>query len=729
MEAGPTPLHTPRSPPVLPCRCCSPSSMRPWASCCQAGRRSCCTARCWPCWPWCASCWRARTRAPRPRWARPSVCCCPSCRSRRRSRRAQVRARLPLLDVLPCRNPGGGRPAAPGHRRRALSRVCVTRAPPPLKHTSSPPPSLPLTGLPQDPLASVRLPAQCHQLLAALLGATSLGRRAPALRTQLYSALLQFLNFARGSRPGDASPLVLQKLLSGLGPGAASAAQLDSAQTELDAGILALVLQHREELVGLLAQDALASSGPRGVAQAVALHLLAALVSADDSGQVSEAVFASGLPRSLLQGLPDATAALLSVSAHKLHAAGYVADAQLALLLRLAEAGAPRSAQQRQAAKALHELQALQHLASCRCAPAAAAAATLPSPRPLSWPGLCPPCSCSLSSLWDLRCCCTSRAAGPPPAPGPCLLASSPLAGPPPPPPCPPPCRALDYDVEEPGEVQRQQAGSLRERMHQLVPPVLRLVLSLVSAFPESAAVRADACRCAAVAWSQRLRHRAPPRSGQLWKLHARWAAVVARHACAAMRPGRWCCLARQQSSGPPRSQRGSRRRRPRRAPAPRPPAPARQVRGLPPAHGGAHHARGDGRRQQLVAAGGRRAAGGAAAGAAAQQAGADGRCGACARPGPGPPPPALRLAGVPAGNAAGGARPLLAAALPCCCAAASCRAARARPPRPPRSRPGASGVRQPARRHVPALAALRRAQRAQHEPAGAGPAAGGRRA
>lgn len=186
------------------------------------------------------------------------------------------------------------------------------------------------------------------------------------LRTQLYCALLQFLNFARGSAMGSTSPLVLQKLLAGFAAHGVSAAQLDSAQTELDSGITALVLQHRDELVTLLAQDALASTGPRGVAQAVALHLMAALVSVDDSGQMAEAVFASGVPRALLQGLPESTQQLLNVPAHKLHAAGYVADAQLALLLRLAEAGAPRSAAQRAAAKALHELQALQHLGNCR---------------------------------------------------------------------------------------------------------------------------------------------------------------------------------------------------------------------------------------------------------------------------------------------------------------------------------------------------------------------------
>jgi hypothetical protein len=57
------------------------------------------------------------------------------------------------------------------------------------------------------------------------------------------------------------------------------------------------------------------------------------------------------------------------------------------------------------------------------------------------------------------------------------------------------PPRALDYDVEEPGEVQRQRPGSTRERLHQLVAPVLRLVLSLLSAFPDSSAVRLEACR------------------------------------------------------------------------------------------------------------------------------------------------------------------------------------------------------------------------------------------
>lgn len=39
------------------------------------------------------------------------------------------------------------------------------------------------------------------------------------LRCEMYAALLQYLQFCKGSKLGDTMPLVLEKLLEGLGPG------------------------------------------------------------------------------------------------------------------------------------------------------------------------------------------------------------------------------------------------------------------------------------------------------------------------------------------------------------------------------------------------------------------------------------------------------------------------------------------------------------------------------
>lgn len=54
-------------------------------------------------------------------------------------------------------------------------------------------------------------------------------------------------------------------------------------------------------------------------------------------------------------------------------------------------------------------------------------------------------------------------------------------------------CRALDLQPEEPGFGRHTGAASLRQRLHQLLTPLLRLVLALVSALPSSTAVREQA--------------------------------------------------------------------------------------------------------------------------------------------------------------------------------------------------------------------------------------------
>ncbi|KAL4441042.1 hypothetical protein ABPG77_010473 [Micractinium sp. CCAP 211/92] len=54
-------------------------------------------------------------------------------------------------------------------------------------------------------------------------------------------------------------------------------------------------------------------------------------------------------------------------------------------------------------------------------------------------------------------------------------------------------CRAIDLQPEEPGFGQFTGAASLRQRLHQLLTPLLRLVLAIVTALPNSSAVREQA--------------------------------------------------------------------------------------------------------------------------------------------------------------------------------------------------------------------------------------------
>jgi hypothetical protein len=48
-----------------------------------------------------------------------------------------------------------------------------------------------------DPLALVRVPGRCHDLLRLLLDLLLHMRRTQAVRLQLYAALLQYLQFCR----------------------------------------------------------------------------------------------------------------------------------------------------------------------------------------------------------------------------------------------------------------------------------------------------------------------------------------------------------------------------------------------------------------------------------------------------------------------------------------------------------------------------------------------------
>jgi hypothetical protein len=76
------------------------------------------------------------------------------------------------------------------------------------------------------------------------------------------------------------------------------------AQGELERGNAAELRAARGALVSLLAQDALTPAARGGTGQAIALHLLAALVAADAGGAAMAAeVHAKGVTRALLDGL------------------------------------------------------------------------------------------------------------------------------------------------------------------------------------------------------------------------------------------------------------------------------------------------------------------------------------------------------------------------------------------------------------------------------------------
>ena len=67
-----------------------------------------------------------------------------------------------------------------------------------------------------DPLALVRTPPRCHELLRSLLDLLQRARReAPALRVQLYGCLLQYMQYCRGSRLGACTPVVLEAVIEG----------------------------------------------------------------------------------------------------------------------------------------------------------------------------------------------------------------------------------------------------------------------------------------------------------------------------------------------------------------------------------------------------------------------------------------------------------------------------------------------------------------------------------
>jgi len=345
-----------------------------------------------------------------------------------------------------------------------------------------------------DPLALVRAPHRCHELLRLLLELLALSRRVQPVRVQLYAALLQYLQFCRGSKlSSTCSPLVLEAVLQGLGTaqaesrtaataagpsstpaltngyadsttrqlalqGAAGSnggeaaaaaaavtstvvARLDAAQEAIEQGNALLVNEQGPVLVDIMARDALDSSAPQ-LQQAVALHALAALVAA---GAAS--------PSALPTTTPAAGLVAGSSAGGSLAGALYAHNVPQALLAGLA--GVPQTllaAHARGSRRAVFVIEAQLGLLL-------QLGQSGPSPRVRQLAAQ------SLSALQPLQH----------------------LAG----------CRALDVEPEDPGSVPGPvgsgQMDTLRFRLQHLMAPTLRLVLAIVAPLPESNAVRHDA--------------------------------------------------------------------------------------------------------------------------------------------------------------------------------------------------------------------------------------------
>lgn len=137
------------------------------------------------------------------------------------------------------------------------------------------------------------------------------------LRYEMYVALLQYLHFCRGSKLGDCPPLVLASLLSGAGPGT-SAAQLDALQRQLEEVNGRVLRPVYSELVKLMQGDVLQPPERGGSGQAVALHLLSALIAADPaSTALADALHRANVPRGLLESVATHAPQILLQPAHK----------------------------------------------------------------------------------------------------------------------------------------------------------------------------------------------------------------------------------------------------------------------------------------------------------------------------------------------------------------------------------------------------------------------------
>lgn len=163
----------------------------------------------------------------------------------------------------------------------------------------------------------VRLPVRCVALLNVILGCLLRSDGLKGLRYEMYVTLLQYLHFCRGSKLGNCPPLVLGALLAGAGPGT-SAAQLDALQQQLEDVNSRALRPLFPDLVKLMQGDVLQPPERGGTGQAVALHLLSALIAADQSSTaLADALHSASVPRGLLESVATQAPQILLQPAHK----------------------------------------------------------------------------------------------------------------------------------------------------------------------------------------------------------------------------------------------------------------------------------------------------------------------------------------------------------------------------------------------------------------------------
>ena len=107
-------------------------------------------------------------------------------------------------------------------------------------------------GQASDPLSRVRTAARCHSLLRLILDLTLSSTKTPPLRAQLYGTLLQYLQYARGSKASSCAPVVMIATCQGwssnskpdLPSAVKSASIVDANQDAIDVGNSSLLSQH-----------------------------------------------------------------------------------------------------------------------------------------------------------------------------------------------------------------------------------------------------------------------------------------------------------------------------------------------------------------------------------------------------------------------------------------------------------------------------------------------------
>eukprot|EP00850_Spirogloea_muscicola_P008062 SM000042S15329 [mRNA] locus=s42:324092:335562:- [translate_table: standard] len=210
----------------------------------------------------------------------------------------------------------------------------------------------------------------CHQTLSRLLSALLRSESSEPLRRRLLSSLLCYLRYCQGRSRSDLPPVVISTLLASSGEDVIE--KVHQEQVELTAGNLALVRKSAPALAAILAKDAMRASE---VGRALAMYAMDALLALE-----GESLTASGLKMGLgsvgvifeqLQSRGILQASLADVASHSrqvtLLSAGeasarglYIAEAELALLLRAATLGKSRGA------LSIVQMGALRQLSSCR---------------------------------------------------------------------------------------------------------------------------------------------------------------------------------------------------------------------------------------------------------------------------------------------------------------------------------------------------------------------------